>query len=252
MPGDIIGIPLLIPLLSCILVVAVLYSSVGHGGASGYIAILALFSVAPEAFKPTALLLNILVAGIATYAFARAGHFSWRLFWPFAATSIPCSFIGGYLSLPAHIYRPLVGVILLASACRLIIRKEHDTLGLGLRQPPTPVALLIGAFLGMLSGLTGVGGGIFLSPLLLLFNWGRAREVSAVAALFILVNSTAGLLGHLSSIQAVPHFAPLLAVAAVCGGIIGSFLGSRRLPVAGVIKALCVVLTIAGFKLLLV
>ncbi|HBA89560.1 MAG TPA: hypothetical protein DCZ75_16705 [Geobacter sp.] len=244
------GEPVLALLLITVLAVAVLYSSVGHGGASGYIAALALFSVAPEAFKPTALLLNILVASIATYSFARAGHFSWRLFWPFAATSIPCSFIGGYLTLPPHVYRPLVGVILLVCAWRLIFQKEYDAPAVG--TPKTPLALVIGAGLGLLSGLTGVGGGIFLSPLLLLFRWGRAREVSAVAALFILVNSCAGLLGHISSLQSIPPFAPMLAVAALLGGIIGSFLGSRRLPVAGVIKALCLVLTIAGIKLLLV
>ena len=244
------SLPLLSLLLFTVLVVAVLYSSVGHGGASGYIAAMALFSVAPAAFKPTALALNIVVAAIATYSFARAGHFSWRLFWPFAATSIPCSFIGGYLSLPPHVYRPLVGVVLLASACRLIYHREHDALVV--RHPSTPVALVIGAGLGLLSGLTGVGGGIFLSPLLLLFKWGHAREVSAVAALFILANSSAGLLGHLSSLQAIPHFAPLLAVAALCGGVIGSFLGSRHLPVGGVIKTLSVVLIIAGLKLLIV
>jgi len=245
-----VSLSLLAPLLITILVVAILYSSVGHGGASGYIATLALFSVAPAAFKPTDLILNILVAAIATYSFARAGHFSWRLFWPFAATSIPCSFIGGYLSLPPNIYKPLVGVILLASACRLVFHTEHDALSV--RQPSTPVAMVIGAGLGLLSGLTGVGGGIYLSPLLLLLKWGRAREVSAVAALFILVNSSAGLLGHISSLQAIPQFAPLLAVAALTGGVIGSVFGSRHLPVAGVIKALSVVLTIAGFKLLFV
>lgn len=246
-PGN---INLLIPLVISILMVAALYSSVGHGGASGYIAALAIFSVAPAAFKPTALVLNILVAAVATYSFARAGHFSWRLFWPFAASSIPCSFIGGYLSLPSHVYRPVVGIILLASACRLIFHSEQDTLMV--RPPSTLVALVIGAGLGLLSGLTGIGGGIFLSPILLLFRWGRAREVSAVAALFILVNSVSGLLGHISSLQAIPNFAPLLGVAALAGGVIGSFLGSRRLPVTGVIKALSVVLTIAGFKLLLV
>lgn len=250
MPGDAIGISLLVPLLACILTVAALYSSVGHGGASGYIATLALFSVAPAAFKPTALVLNMLVASIATYTFARAGHFNWRLFWPFAATSIPCSFIGGYLSLPSHVYKPLVGMILLVSALRLVFYREHDERVL--RQPCVPWALAIGAGLGLLSGLTGVGGGIFLSPLLLLLKWGRTREVSAVAALFILANSGAGLLGHISSLQAVPPFAPMLAVAAVAGGFLGSSLGSNRLPVAGVLKALCAVLTIAGFKLLFV
>jgi uncharacterized membrane protein YfcA len=187
-----VSLSILILLLICILMVAILYSSVGHGGASGYIAVLALFSVAPVSFKPTALVLNILVSAVATFSFVRAGHFSWRLFWPFAAASIPCSFIGGYISLPVHLYQPLVGVILLFSACRLLYHSEHiDT---EIRQPSVPVALCCGALLGLLSGLTGVGGGIFLSPLLLLLKWGRAREVSAVVALFILVNSISGLL----------------------------------------------------------
>lgn len=237
-------------LLIAILVIAILYSSVGHGGASGYIAVLALFSVSQEVFKPTALALNILVAAIATCSFARAGHFSWRLFWPFAATSIPCSFIGGYLTLPFHIYKPLVGVMLLASACRLIFHSGQDAETI--RPPSMPVALFYGAGIGLLSGLTGVGGGIFLSPLLLFFKWGKVREVSAIAALFILVNSVAGLLGHVSSLRTIPPVAPLLAVAALTGGMIGSFYGSRRLPVAGIVKTLSVVLTIAGLKLLFV
>lgn len=239
----------LIILLICILAVAILYSSVGHGGASGYIAALALFSVTPAAFKPTALVLNILVSAVATVCFARAGHFSWRLFWPFAAASIPCSFIGGYISLPPQLYQPLVGVVLLFSAWRLFY--HADPIDTDIRQPSAPVALCCGALLGLLSGLTGVGGGIFLSPLLLLLKWGRAREVSAVSALFILVNSLSGLLGHLSSLQVIPPFAPLLAVTALVGGSIGAFFGSRRLPTAAVIKSLAVVLVIAGFKLLL-
>lgn len=243
-------LPLLFLMVLAILLVAVLYSSVGHGGASGYIATLALFSVAPAAFKPTALLLNILVAGIATYTYARAGHFSWRLFWPFAATSIPFSFIGGYLSLPDHLYRPLVGVLLLASACRLIFHRKDEAGSIG--APTVPTALAFGALLGLLSGLTGVGGGIFLSPLLILLNWGSVREISATAALFILANSVSGLLGHLSSLHQVPDFAPLLALAALAGGVVGSCLGSGRLPAAGVVRALSVVLVIAGFKLLLV
>lgn len=244
------SVQVLILLLICIFVVAIIYSSVGHGGGSGYIAALALFSVAPAAFKPTALVLNILVSSIATFSFARAGHFSWRLFWPFAAASIPCSFIGGYISLPLHLYKPLVGAILLFSACRLFYRKEHvDT---EIQRPSVPVALTFGALLGLLSGLTGVGGGIFLSPLLLLLKWGRVREVSAVAALFVLVNSISGLLGHLSSLQAIPQFAWLLAIAALIGGSLGSFFGSRRLPVAFVVKSLAVVLVIAGAKLLLI
>jgi uncharacterized membrane protein YfcA len=241
---------LLVPMLFCTLLVAVLYSCVGHGGASGYIAVLALFSVAPEVFKPTALSLNIVVAAIATYSFVRAGHFSWRLFWPFAATSIPLSFMGGYLTLPPHIYRPLVGVVLLLSASRLLLHKNPAPVSI--RRPSVPVSLAIGAVLGLLSGLTGVGGGIFLSPVLLLCRWGEAREVSAVAALFILVNSCAGLLGHLSGVQAIPSYAPFLAGAALAGGVVGSLLGSRLLPVPTIRKMLSLVLTIAGFKLLLV
>ncbi|MBJ6799226.1 sulfite exporter TauE/SafE family protein [Geomonas propionica] len=241
---------LLIPMLLCTLLVAVLYSCVGHGGASGYIAVLALFSVAPEVFKPTALTLNLLVAGIATFSFARAGHFSWRLFWPFAATSIPFSFLGGYLTLPSHIYRPLVGVILLLSASRLLLQKNQSSVRTS--PPATPTAMAIGAALGLLSGLTGVGGGIFLSPLLLLCKWGEPREVSAVAALFILVNSGAGLLGHLSGVQAIPSYAPLMAGSALLGGVVGSLLGSRHLPVPTIMRVLSLVLAIAGFKLLLV
>ncbi|HWI41855.1 MAG TPA: sulfite exporter TauE/SafE family protein, partial [Verrucomicrobiae bacterium] len=237
-------------LLLCILVVAALYSTVGHGGASGYIAAMALFSMSPAALKPTALVLNILVAAVGSFSFARAGHFSWRLFWPFALTSIPCSFIGGYVTLPPHLYRPLVGIILVASACRLLFHAEPDKEGI--RPPPIPVALLAGGLLGLLSGLTGVGGGIFLSPLLLFLGWGRTKEVSAVAALFILVNSAAGLAGHVSGLHGVPGFAPVLAVAAVAGGVLGSWAGSRVLPVTGVVRALSAVLTIAGLKLLLV
>lgn len=241
---------LLVLLSACILAVAILYSSVGHGGASGYIAVMALFSLAPSSFKPTALVLNILVSAVAAYSFFRAGHFCRRLFLPFAVASVPASFAGGYLSLPLPVYKPLIGVVLLASAGRLFFRyppEEQERI-----PPSAAVALVVGAVLGFLSGLTGVGGGIFLSPLVLLMRWAKAKEASAVAAMFILVNSVSGLLGHASSLRAVPSFAPLLAAAALCGGIAGSLVGSSRLPVPSVVKALCVVLTVAGLKLLLV
>jgi len=243
-----VTLSLLAGLSLCILAVAVLYSSVGHGGASGYIAVLALFSIDPSALKPTALALNILVSTVATANFARAGHFSWRLFWPFAAASIPFSFLGGYLSLPTHIYQPLLGILLIASAVRLVSRKEIDNADVV--RPPVGAALAVGAALGFLSGLTGVGGGIFLSPLLLLMRWGRAKEVSAVAALFILVNSAAGLLGHMSGFHAIPPFLPVLGIAALTGGVAGSWMGSRRIPAPGIVRTLSVVLILAGFKLL--
>ena len=243
--------PLIISLLAAaIFAVALLYASVGHGGASGYLAVMALFGLAPAALKPTALLLNILVAGIAVTTFARAGHFRWRLFWPFAVTSVPASFLGGAMNLAPDLYRPLLGAILLFSALRLLLRREEG--GDEFTRPvPTAMALLAGAALGLLSGLTGVGGGIFLSPLLLFFGWASIRETAAVSALFIVANSAAGLLGHLSSLQAVPAFAPLLAAAAVIGGVAGAGLGSRRLPPVAIVRLLAAVLTIAGFKLIL-
>lgn len=243
--------PMILTLLAgTILAVALLYASVGHGGASGYLAVMALFSLSPEALKPTALLLNILVAGIAVIAFTRAGYFRWRLFWPFASTSIPASFLGGAVSLPTDFYRSLLGAILLFAALRLLMCRGSAP-AQATRELPVAIALLAGAMIGLLSGLTGVGGGIFLGPLLLFFGWAGVRETAAVSALFVVANSAAGLLGHLGSLQAVPAFAPLLAVTAVAGGLAGARLGSRRLPPAAIVRLLGVVLTIAGIKLIL-
>ena len=239
----------LLVLTAAIFVVAVLYASVGHGGASGYIAVMALCGLAPALLKPTALLLNLVVSACAAGLFARAGHFRWRLFWPFAITSIPASWLGGYLTLPPHLYRPLLGVTLLLAALRLVMQLRVSDRQLCL--PPLGAALLIGACFGLLSGLTGIGGGIFLSPLLLICNWGRAREVSGVAALFILVNSAAGLLGHLGHWQELPGFIPQLAVAALAGGLLGATLGSSRLPVRRLVQGLSLVLILAGAKLIL-
>ena len=227
--------------------VAILYSCVGHGGASGYIAAMTMFSLAPIILKPTALILNILVSSVAVYYFFRAGHFSWQLFWPFAAASIPCSFMGGYCNLPIHLYKPLVGVVLLFSAWRLVSRTNDERKATS--PPSLVISLTAGAVIGLVSGLTGVGGGIFLSPLLVLLGWAKAREASAVAALFILVNSVSGLLGHLSGLQSVPHFWPVLASAAIVGGVIGSRLGSCRLPTVVIVRTLSVVLFVAGVKM---
>lgn len=240
----------LVPFLAiCIFIVAMLYASVGHGGASGYLAIMALFSLHPEALKPTALLLNIIVAGVGTYLYCSAKQFSWKVFWPFVITSIPASFIGGYFTLPPQIYRPVLGVVLLFAAWRLFARKSHENFA------PTPprlaVAMLVGGVLGFASGLIGVGGGIFLSPLMILLGWARIREVSGIAALFILVNSISGLLGHFSNLQYVPDYAPLLAGVALIGGSIGALSGSRYLPTKAIIRAMALMLVAAGGKMFL-
>jgi uncharacterized membrane protein YfcA len=209
---------------------------------------MALFGVAPEVMKPTALVLNLLVASIASYKFRRAGHFSWATFWPFAATSVPFAFVGGAIALPVTVYRPLLGAVLLYSAARFTFgfRGTDQT-----RPIPLWAALAVGAVIGLLSGLTGVGGGIFLSPVLLLLRWAPIRTTAAVSAHFILANSAAGLAGHLSSVGQVHPMVLVWAVIAGIGGWIGSELGSRRLPPAILRGLLAVVLVVAGLKLLL-
>ena len=239
-----------LPLLAvAVLIVALLYSSVGHAGASGYLAVMSLFALAPAVIKPVALVLNILVATIATWQFWRAGYFSWRLFWPFAALSVPLAFVGGYVQLPTHAFKVLIGVVLLFSAGRFLIRPSADEVA---HEPARPVAIALGAGLGLLAGLTGTGGGIFLTPLLLLMRWARTKTAAAVSALFILVNSAAGLLGNVASTRQVPAFALVLAAAAVIGGATGSYWGSRHLQPAAIKRCLAVVLLIAGTKLILV
>ena len=233
---------------AAVALIALLYSSVGHAGASGYIAVLTLLGFAPAAIRPTALLLNILVALLGTIQFSRAGHFDWRLFWPFALLSVPAAFVGASLRLPLEVLRLLLGAVLLFSAVRLVIRKsDPETV-----QPPArATALAAGAGIGLLSGLTGTGGGIFLTPLILLCGWGRTRVAAAVSVVFVLTNSVAGLAGYVSTGQPLPPRIALFALAAVIGGGTGSYLGSRRLPVRAIQLLLAVVLTIAGAKLLL-
>ena len=231
-----------------VLLVALLYSSVGHAGASGYLAVMALFSLAPEVIKPTALGLNILVASIGTWHFWRAGHFSWRLFWPFAVLAVPLAFVGGSAHLPPQVFKILLGVVLLFSALRFLLRPAGEEVA---HEPARPVAIALGGGLGLLAGLTGTGGGIFLTPLLLHLRWARAKTAAAVSALFILVNSVAGLLGDIASTKRFPAGAPVLALAAVLGGAVGSYWGSRHLPPAAIKRCLAVVLLIAGTKLIL-
>jgi uncharacterized membrane protein YfcA len=239
-------------LAGLIALAATLYSSVGHAGASGYLAAMALFGLAPEVMRPAALALNILVAALATYRYTRAGQNDWQLLVPFVVASVPAAFIGGLILIPPALYRPLVGVILLFSAFHLVrTASRADSKDIAVHRPPLAIALASGAVLGLLSGLTGTGGGIFLSPLLLLMGWAGTRPASGVAAGFILLNSIAGLLGTTVSIGSLPYALPLWAVAALAGAVIGTQLGTRTLPVPGVRFALALVLVVAGTKMIL-
>lgn len=231
-------------------VAAALYSSVGHGGASAYLAVMALFSVAPDTMRPTALLLNLVVAGFTATRFALKGQTSWRLLGAFAVTAVPAAFIGGSIRLAPEIYRPLVGALLLLAAVRLFWQPERLA-ERPTRAPSLSVTLPAGGGLGLLAGLTGTGGGIFLSPLIILFGWENARKTSGVAAAFILLNSAAGLLGNLASVRRVPPELPMLAGAVFAGALLGSWLGTSRLPRHRLLQALGVVLVIAGLKMLL-
>ena len=230
-----------------IFVVAFLYSCVGHAGASGYIAAMTLFGLAPEVIKPTALALNILVATIASWQFRRAGHFSWKLFWPLALASIPCAFLGGYISLPTRVFKIAVGLVLLFSAARFFFDPPAESEA---KPPALPAALGVGAVLGLLSGLTGTGGGIFLTPLGIFLRWDGTKTIAAVSAVFILVNSISGLTGNYLQTGTFPGVAWSLAVAALAGGTVGSYFGSSRLPPQAIKRLLAVVLTVAGFKLI--
>jgi hypothetical protein len=197
--------------------------------------------------KPTALILNIFVACLSTWQFYSAGHFRWRLFWPFALLSVPCAFLGGYLNLPVHIFKILVGIILWFSAARFLMRQRPESEA---REPKLRVSIPVGGALGFLSGITGTGGGIFLTPLLIFMKWARTKNASATSALFILVNSISGLAGNLSGARSLPTMAVPLVVTVVIGGATGSYLGSRKFSAEMIKKFLACVLLIAGYKLI--
>ena len=236
-------------LIPLIFLVALLFSSVGHGGASGYLAAMALVGVTPEQMRPAALVLNIFVASIAVFKFYRAGAFSWTLFVPLGIASIPAAFIGGTLSLPSHIYKPIIGAVLLLAAWHIYGHAkslDNDIL----KKVSAPVLLGVGTSLGLLSGLTGIGGGVFLSPLLLFFKWGETKVISGVAAAFILVNSISGLIGILIKSPILPRALPYWVLAAVLGGLIGAEYGSRRLANPIIRMLLALVLLLAGSKMI--
>lgn len=232
-----------------IFLAAVLYSSVGHGGASAYLAIMTLWGMSVTAMRPTALALNILVAGLGTVRFVRAGCFSARVFWPFAIASIPAAFVAGAIHVPTALLKTIIGAALLFAAIRLLWSVGRSP-GESSRPPTIAVSIIVGAGIGFLAGLTGTGGGIFLSPLLLLCRWTTTRVCAGISAAFVLVNSIAGLAGQFTRLQPPPAAIFVWALAAGCGGLLGSSLGSRYLPPRVLRALLALVLAVAGLKLI--
>ena len=234
---------------------ALLYASVGHAGASAYLAAMGILGVSPDVARPTALALNIIVASFVTFRFWRGGYLSARTLAPFLIGSIPLAYLGGTLPVAPAVYKQLVGIVLLVAAVGMAstARRAAQT-ETGKATPHVPIvpAVLIGAAIGLLSGLTGTGGGIFLSPILLFTGWAETRAASGVAGAFILGNSIAGLTGNLARLASVPPALPLWAVAVVIGAAIGSEIGSRRGRTYLLRTALSLVLAIAGLKLIFI
>jgi uncharacterized protein len=235
-------------LAACMFLGAALYTSVGHAGASAYIAFMALFSVAPAVMRPTALTLNIVVASFTSFRYARAGLFRWRIVWPFMLGALPFAFLGGGIELPGHYYRPIVGVVLIIAGLRLLWLKEFSANRV-LRDPPVTIGMLLGAGIGFLSGLTGTGGGIFLSPIIIFLGWSDLRTASGVAAVFIFGNSVAGLLGNLAMVRSLPDELPIYVAAVMLGAMVGTAFGTR-FATTYIQRALGLVLVIAGMKLI--
>jgi uncharacterized membrane protein YfcA len=251
--GQQVAIDQLLILAAGFFVIALLYTSVGHAGASGYLAAMALLGVAPAAMRPVALVLNILVASFTVYRFSGAGFFKWRNLWPFLIGSVPFAAVGGSWKLPNHQYYYVVAAALLISAVILLWRAYRNRLPDRETQDPIPVlpALFIGAAIGLLSGLTGTGGGIFLSPIILITGWAAPKETSGISAPFILVNSAVALIAGSLSWAALPVELPWLALAALTGALAGTWLGLKKLRVSTLLSLLAAVLVIAAVKLLL-
>lgn len=227
---------------------ATLYSSVGHGGASAYIALMALAGLAPEEVRPAALVLNIAVAGLAAFRYLRAGRFDWAVFWPFALAAIPAAFFAGRVDVPESVYRPLLAAALAAAALRYLVWPQIDAIKPS-KPPHKAVALATGAALGALAGLTGIGGGVYLSPLLVFAGWSDPQRATGIAACFIVVNSLAGLAGRWASLAALPDFLPWFLAAAAAGALLGTSLSLTRLDKKGVLRVLGVVLGVAAIAL---
>jgi uncharacterized membrane protein YfcA len=226
--------------------VAFLYSSVGHGGASGYLALMALFGIDAAMMKPSALILNLFVSSIAFLSYYKAGHFRLRLLLPFAITSIPMAFLGASLPIPPEVYKKILGAALLIAALRIVVRPRDE---LERKKVSVPIALASGALIGFFSGMIGIGGGIILSPLLLLTRWGGMKETAAASAAFIFLNSLAGLSGHIVAGMEVSPKIALWIVAVVIGGLVGSWTGGFRLSARQLRYLITAVLLIASMKL---
>ena len=228
-------------------IISFLYSSVGHGGASGYLALMALFSFAPETMKPTALLLNLFVAGISFYYYYKGGYFNKKLFLSFALTSIPFAFIGGTIEIDASIYKKILAILLVFAILKMlnVFGKESENI----KEVKLWQGLLFGGVIGFFSGLIGIGGGIILTPLILLLHWGNMKEAAAVSALFIWVNSAAGLVGQLSSGVRLESEMFVLVAIALIGAVLGAYLGSKKLNNQKLRYMLAFVLIIACVKL---
>ena len=229
-------------------IVALLYASVGHGGASGYLALMALYGFAPDVMKPTALILNLFVSLSSFMLFYKGGHFNWKIFLPFIITSIPLSFLGGSISLDAEVYKKILGGLLLIPVARFFL--YPNTADKDLKATHIGISLLVGGTIGFLSGLIGIGGGILLSPFLLLANWTNQKQTAAISAVFIFVNSVAGLAGQISKgYRADLQIVNFIAIAFV-GGLIGAWMGSLRLNQQVLKTTLAIVLLLASIKLL--
>jgi len=237
-----------IPICFALFIVSTIYASVGQAGASGFIAVMALFGIAAAGIKPTALVLNVLVSTVVMWRFQRAGFLSWEKLWPFAIASTPAAFIGGYLALPPTLFNGALGALLIVASMPLLMRpqqSEHST-----ASPSVALAFLAGGLIGLLSGLTGMGGGILLAPLLIYCRWYDTRTTAGISGAFIFLNSVVALLGHLSTGRGMPTHWVLYALATVLGGFIGAQLGSRHLPVSVIHRLLGAILLLGGMKLI--
>ena len=236
--------------LILIAIVAFLYASVGHGGASGYLALMVIFGISPLVMKPSALLLNVFVSAIAFFQYYRQGHFKFKLLFPFILTSIPLSFLGAQIQIETHTYKIILAACLFLAILRLLGAFGKNS-SAQLKGVNFYLAMLIGGMIGLISGMIGIGGGIILSPILLLFRWSDMKQTAAVSAAFIFLNSIAGIAGAFESMENIPSQIYLWAFAGIIGGTAGAFYGSSRFNIVVLKYILSIVLIFACVKLVI-